>query len=361
MSASRAAPLLLSLTLLVSGVAKLGAREGTRDAMVSLRLPARPLHRAVATALPVTEIVLALALWVPVAAVQVAAAVLVAALMLTYLAIIARALGFEEQVECSCFGTLASPTVSRSTLARNVVLSVLGIVAVVAASTGQMTRTVLESPLALLGWGGALAVAIVLTALALGGRDSADSSGSAGPAGRARAGRPSPEGEPLVRDPQSSSPEEEDELDYERAPIPAGVLQRADGSLLTLRQLTAQQAALLIFVSEGCGPCERVMDHLPDWTPSLAPFMQVEAVFRRPVDVLRERTAQRVGEHALHDPQFSAREVLGAKSAPSAVLLGADGLLAGGPVTGGSDVIEFVDEIQEQLAAARQDGDLPEG
>lgn len=358
MSVLLAAPLLLSLTLLVSGVAKLGAREDTADAMASLRLPARPLHRSVATVLPIAEIVLALALWVPVTGVQVPMSVLVAALMLAYLVIIARALTFEEQVECSCFGTLASPTVSRSTLARNVVLTGLGVAAVVAASTGEMARAVLESPLALLGWGGALAVAIVLTALALGGRDSAPASGPANPPGRARTGGPSREGEALPRDADSSSLEEE-LLDYERAAIPAGVLQRADGSLLTLRQLTAQQAALLIFVSEGCGPCERVMDHLPGWLPSLTPFMQVKTVFRRPVDGLRERTAQRVGEHALHDLQFSAREALGAKSAPSAVLLGADGLLAGGPVTGGSGVIEFVDEIQEQLVAAQQDGDLP--
>ena len=339
MSVLLAAPLLLSLTLLVSGVAKLGARDGTSDAMASLRLPARPLHRSVATALPVAEIVLALALWVPVAGVQVPVSALVAALMLAYLVIIARALSFEEQVECACFGTLASPTVSPSTLARNVVLTVLGVATVIAASTGEMARSVLESPLTLLGWGFALTVAIVLTALALGGRG---------------------EGEALPHDPQSSSLEEE-ELDYERAPIPAGVLQRADGSLLTLRQLTAQQAALLLFVSEGCGPCERVLDHLPGWLPSLTPFMQVKTVFRRPVDGLRERTAQRVGEHVLHDHQFSAREALGAKSAPSAVLLGADGLLAGGPVAGGSGVIEFVDEIQEQLAAARQGGDLPDG
>ena len=35
------APILLSVTLLVSGLAKLGARRGTVDAMTSLRLPLR--------------------------------------------------------------------------------------------------------------------------------------------------------------------------------------------------------------------------------------------------------------------------------------------------------------------------------
>src|SRR5699024_1615528 len=121
---------------------------------------------------------------------------------------------------------------------------------------------------------------------------------------------------------------------------------------------TAQQAALLIFVSEGCGPCERVLDRFPGWLTQLSPFMQVKAAFRRPVDGLRERTEERVGDHALHDPQFSAREVLGAKTAPSFVLRGTGGLLAGGPVSGGRSVIEFGGEIQEQLAAAQREGSL---
>ena len=58
--------------------------------------------------------------------------------------------------------------------------------------------------------------------------------------------------------------------------------------------------------------------------------------------------------HALHDLQFTARTALGGTGAPSAVLLGADGQLAGGPVNGGSAVIEFVQEIREQLAEAQE-------
>ena len=70
------------------------------------------------------------------------------------------------------------------------------------------------------------------------------------------------------------------------------------------------------------------------------------------LDQLRERTTDRVAGYALHDLQFTARTALGGTSAPSAVLLGADGQLAGGPVNGGSAVIEFVQEIREQLAEA---------
>ena len=336
------APILLSITLLISGLAKLGAREGTQDAMRSLRLPLPTMHASVASVLPVTEIVLALAIWIPAPPLQVLLTGLVAALMLTYLVIIARALTFEEQVHCSCFGTLASPTVSRTTLVRNVLLSVLGLLAVVAAASGAMTTLLVQAPMGLIGLGLALLIAIALTAATIGGSVAeTDADALTAPA------------------PAAADPDEDELLDYERSPIPAAVLQQPDGRLITLTQLTAQRAALLVFVTEGCGPCERVLDHAEEWIGELEQTLQVRFVFSRPLDQLRERTTDRVEGHALHDLQFTARTALGGTSAPSAVLLGADGQLAGGPVNGGSSVIEFVQEIREQLAEAQSSDPAP--
>lgn len=334
------APILLSITLLISGLAKLGAREGTQDAMRSLRLPLPTMHASVASVLPVTEIVLALAIWIPAPPLQVLLTGLVAALMLTYLVIIARALTFEEQVHCSCFGTLASPTVSRTTLVRNVLLSVLGLLAVVAAASGAITTLLVQAPMGLIGLGLALLIAIALTAATIGG-SVAETDADA----------------PTAPAPAAADPDEDELLDYERSPIPAAVLQQPDGRLITLTQLTAQRAALLVFVTEGCGPCERVLDHAGEWIGELEQTLQVRFVFSRPLDQLRERTTDRVEGHALHDLQFTARTALGGTSAPSAVLLGADGQLAGGPVNGGSAVIEFVQEIREQLAEAGVGGE----
>lgn len=339
-----AAPILLSITLLISGLAKLGAREETKDAMRSLRLPLPTMHASVASVLPVMEIVLALALWIPFSPVQMVIAGVVTLLMFAYLVIIARALTFEEQVQCSCFGTLASPTVSRATLVRNVILSVLGVLTVVAAATGAMTTLLVQDTMGLIGLGMALLIAIVLTAATIGGRVAApDTDAPAAPASA----------EPAL--------DEDELLDYERSPIPAAVLQQPDGRLVTLTQLTAQRAALLVFVTEGCGPCERVLDHAEEWIGELEQTLQVRFVFSRPLDQLRERTTDRVTDHALHDLQFTARTALGGAGAPSAVLLGADGQLAGGPVNGGSAVIEFVQEIQEQLAEAQAGGELSSG
>lgn len=336
------APILLSITLLISGLAKLGAREGTQDAMRSLRLPLPTMHASVASVLPAMEIFLALALWIPVPPLQVLLTGLVTALMFTYLVIIARALTFEEQVHCSCFGTLASPTVSRTTLVRNVILSLLGVLAVAAAGSGAMTTLLVQAPLGLIGLGMALLIAIALTAVTIGG-SVAETDADA----------------PTAPAPAAADPDEDELLDYERSPIPAAVLQQPDSRLITLTQLTAQRAALLVFVTEGCGPCERVLDHAEEWVGELEQTLQVRFVFSRPLDQLRERTTDRVAGYALHDLQFTARTALGGTSAPSAVLLGADGQLAGGPVNGGSAVIEFVQEIREQLAEAQSSDPAP--
>ena len=368
MSVLIAAPILLTLTLLFSGLAKLGARQGTEDAMTSLRLPLRPLHPVIASVLPAAEIVLALVVWVPLVPLQVVVTVLTAALMFSYLGIIARALTWEEPVECSCFGTLASPTVSRTTLARNILLSILAVLGILAAGSGQMTLAMVQHPLTLVTYGGVLLVTVALTALAIGTASAANTASTSATAGTPSASGPAATSATasgtVAATPESSADVEgleggEEVLDYERTAIPAGVLQRPGGKLVTLRQLSAHQAALLVFVSEGCGPCERVLDEVPAWIEELSGFLQVRPVLSRPLDQLRERTLERVGEHALHDLQFSAREALGGRGAPAAVLLGADGLLAGGPVSGGSAVIEFVEDIRTELRSAQEDGELP--
>ena len=346
-----AAPILMALTLLVSGLAKLGARQGTQDAMTSLRIPARPLHPLVAILLPVGEIVLALALWIPLRPLQVAVAVLILLLILAYLVIIARALTFDEQVDCSCFGTLASPTVTRSTLGRNIILTLLAVPTLVAAVSGALTMTVVQAPLYLVIIAAVLLLTVLLTVLTLGGLKGSAAADSGPDAPGAPIGQPG-----VVTD---EEPGEDGLLDYERTPIPAAILQCPDGSLMSLDRLTIQRAALLVFATEGCGPCERVLDHAAEWIEDLSPHLQVRFVFSRPKESLRERTAQRVGDAVLHDHEFTTRTALGARGAPSAVLLGADGMLAGGPVVGGTAVIEFVEEIRVQLEQAREAGELP--
>ena len=52
----------------------------------------------------------------------------------------------------------------------------------------------------------------------------------------------------------------------------------------------------------------------------------------------------------VHDPEGLVGETFDMQATPSAVLLGADGLLAGGPVVGSLAVPQLVDDILHELA-----------
>lgn len=347
--------ILLTLVLLVSGISKLPAQRGTAEAMVSLRLPLRSLHRQIAAALPVLEIVLAVAWWVPLRPLQILDAAAVLALMVTYLVIIARALTFGAPVECSCFGTLASPTVSRATLLRNILLVACAATAAVVLAAAPAQLLTLVGPLALGLLALLLLVTIVLTTATLGG---------------VRSGRTAPQrGAPSAMDggthasgdPSSLEAGEDELADYERAPTPFGVLRRADGSAVTLAELvqTTGAAQLLVWLNEGCGPCVSVIGQIPAWRTQLDPYVQIQAVFRHDVALLSDATRSSLGDGVAWDVENNVAAALEVWASPQAVLLGADGLLAGGPVQGSGEVEQFVADILEQLQEAAQAGELP--
>ena len=379
MSPLVAAPILLTFTLLVSGLAKIGDPRATEDAMVSLRMPARPLHRLGALLLAPGELLLAVGLWIPIVPVQVAVAAATLALMLAYLVIIVRALGFDDPVHCSCFGTLGSPNVSRASALRNVTLSLLGVAGVVSAATGATAAAVLSAWPLLLAWTLALGAAVLLTAFTLGGTEKDEEAPTAAPLGShaparaasATTGAHDDASEGGVRrddaagsagaahdvaaedNAGSAGAAEEDELDYLRTPIPPGLLRDADGELVPLRSFTAGRAVLLIWVNPGCGPCERILTALPAWRERLDPLVAVHMVLPRPLAGIAQPDLERLGPGPMEDVHSTLAETLSMRGTPTAVLLGADGMLAGGPVAGGDEVSDFVEEIIEQLDAAR--------
>lgn len=342
MSPLVAAPIILTFTLVVSGLAKLPARTETVDAMTSLRIPFRRLHPVAAVAVPVAELIAAVLLWVPVVPLQVLVAVGIAALMVAYLVIIARALTFEEQVECSCFGTIASPTVSRTTLLRNILLTLTSFVGIIAAAVGAISNALLIAPLQLLGWTLALAVACAITVCVLGGVKGATSQAGDAPAGTAPA----------------DEDEEGEELDYLRQPIPYGMLEKLDGSRVSLRDLAMGRAVLVLVLSYGCGPCVRVLDRVLEWREALEGLVHVQVVYVQKLEKLSEEAISRAGGDPMHDLEGNVSEVFELYGTPSAVLLGADRMTAGGPVNGGDRVLEFAQEILDQIQGAIDDGEL---
>lgn len=318
MSSAPTASLLVLLTLAVvlavSAAAKLRDPLALADAMVSLRVPAFVPPGPTSRFVPWLEGALAVLLLASPSEMLVVVAGLVVVVMAAYSWLIGRALTFDEPVDCACFGSLGGHSVSRVTLARNLLLLVLSLAAVWIAAAGGSAAEAVGGLGAADWWTLAVAVGTVAVAVS------------------------------IVR--TGASEAAEPELDYEREPIPYGVLTMPDGTSATLAELASTQARLLVVVNAHCGPCVRTMEKLDGWAERLAPAVGVVAVHSEPGQDLPHRNVLSTVE-----PERNVRRIFSV-GAPGAVLLGADGLMAGGPVAGAGDVERFVEEILDELEAA---------
>jgi uncharacterized membrane protein YphA (DoxX/SURF4 family)/thiol-disulfide isomerase/thioredoxin len=311
--------LTLAVVLATSGVAKLRDRRATRDAFDALRVPPVVPADAAATALPWVEIALAALLLVSPspALAPVAAAVLL--LMLAYTWIIARALGFDEPVTCSCFGSLGRHDVDSTTLARNLLLTAMAGAALwFAVAGGSVPGAVLELDaggwLTLLASVATAAVAVLVT----GGASSSSA----------------------TRDPDL------DLVDYERQRIPWASVVLPDGTTASLAELARRQARLVVILNPGCSPCVRTAEKLDAWVEKLAPAVGVLVVYAD--EDAAASPAGHAPELSAWEPERNVRRVFDVVT-PAAVLLGADGFLAGGPVEGEDEVTELVTDVLMEL------------
>lgn len=318
MSSAPVAALVVTLTLaavlVTSAIAKLRDVRATRDAFDALRVPRFVPAGPAATALPWLEIALAVLLLLSPAGWLVPVTVALALLMLAYTGLVARALGFDEPVTCSCFGSLGRHDVGRTTLARNVLLTALAAAAVWFAADGGSAPSALAE-LDGAGWSAlvATAAAAAVAVLVVG-------------VSPARAGH---DGDEVL-------------LDYERQAIPYAVLALPDGRTSTLAELARTQARLLVVLNPHCGPCTRTAVRLDGWAARLDPAVGVLAVYPDPAAA--GSATEHSPELGVVEPELNVRRLF-AIGTPAAVLLGADGFLAGGPVAGEDEVAEFVAEV----------------
>lgn len=306
---------LVAAVLVISGATKLAAPSDVASAFVDLRVPSALAGRPMRLALPWAEILVGLGLVLAPAPLSTVFAAATAVLMAAYTALIGRALGFEEQVSCACFGRWGSALVTRRSLVRNVVL--------LAAACGAVVWTILDtSPAVVAVWTSPTAAWWLLGAAVVGAVVWLAAGTS--PVDEAREVPAVAEGE---------------EGEYLRTPIPMAYLER-DGVPVTLRELAAPRAQLLIWVRPSCGGCHGLSDELPRMRESFAGRVDVELVSRFPD-----------AGAGLFDPEGTVTRLLELRGLPAAVLLGADGLLAGGPVEGRPEVDAFVSDIAAELGA----------
>lgn len=318
------APAIVAVVLVAGAVGKLRTPDASAEAFRDLRVPAVLSGRLVVAVLPWAELLLAAGLLLAGGPLGVAVTVAAALLLTAYLVLVARALGFDDDVECACFGAFAPGRITRRTVLRNAWLVVLALAALVLATQGSSPVQRVADGSAPWWWLVGAAAAAWTVALVLGwGGDGA---------------------------PARSAPEDltVEEGDYLRVRTPALPVTLGDGTATTLRRLSETRPQLLVYVSEGCGSCVEVIDAVPTWREQL-PQLDVRVIVH--VDPQSSALTSRDEPLSVHDTEGLVYETFDLRT-PSAVLLGADGLLAGGPVVGSTAVPAFVEDVRAELAAA---------
>ncbi|KRF43277.1 hypothetical protein ASH01_15880 [Terrabacter sp. Soil811] len=322
------APVILAVVLVVSAVGKLRSPSASKEAFRDLRVPAPLRNRVVVEGLPWGELLLAALLLLVGGPVGTLAAVAALLLFTAYLGLVVRALGFDEDVDCACFGEFAPGRITTRTVVRNAWLVLMAVLTTVVAAQGaSVVARVADGRLPWWWLLGALAVAVSCVLVL---------------------GRSAPIAETPGAHNEPNTIQEE-EGDYLRYRTPALPVVLGDGSETDLRSLSAERAQLLLFVSETCGPCTDVIAATPGWREQLPEIDIRHVVTLEPGVGSMTSTATPL---SVHDPLMRLPDSFGFRGTPAALLLGADGLLAGGPVIGSDAVPEFVADVLSELRAA---------
>ena len=327
---SIAFPLVLAAVLIASAVAKFRTPDSLAG-WQELGVPAVVSREWVRRVHPWAELLLGVALAVLGGWLGFLAALVAVALMVAYTILVARVLSRSESTSCACFG--ARKRVTRVTVVRNVWLTILAVATAAVIWTTPLFGGALAAGIPQFAWVVALAVAAVTTALVLWPDDAAAETNTTAAAPIATSGSP-----------------DDDDLDYIRTRTPAVPVTQAEGTVVNLRTLAARKPILLLAVSSMWGACETVVAKRAEWR-ELLPEVDVRLLLAEPAD--RSLWTERDEPQSLHDVEDYVAGSIGYHGTPTAVLLGADGMLAAGPVTGDLGVARLVDDIYESLHGER--------
>lgn len=326
---------ILVVTLTASGIAKAKDPSSTVEGILNLGLDSVAPLKLTPAVLPWAELVLAAGLLFAPGPLFPVFAIASCALMVFYLVVIARALATGRTEGCNCFGKKSAAPVSRYTLIRNIALTIAGILTVVASFVGG--KAVVYELVGLNGSGWLWAVGAALIALTLWAIQRGESLA-----------------EPALDIPEVVLPSAADESeDYVRVPIPYASIYTTDGRVTTLRDMSRVQARVLFFASPTCGSCTPILKTIPRWQ-KLLPQLGLHPVFSSEEKIHQAHKLEKLDEgvEALVDPKHAAMHNFG-RGTPMAVILGSDGMLAGGPVAGTSDVKQLMDDLLVEFGAIK--------
>lgn len=329
------APLLLAVALtvvlVVSALAKLADPQSTRSVTVLLRLPSVLHGEWFARTLPVAELALALGLLAPWTALARFAWSIATVLFALYLGVIVRAMTFDPRPSCGCFGRIGNQRVTGHTVVRNILLLASSGIVLAWVGAGNTVPTA-ALDLDREGWAWVLSAAIAVAIAVL-----VVANPTTTRAARRQAARSA------ERAAMQSAP---DPVEYVRSPNPSSLLIGLDGEPVLLDALARRAAQLVLFLTPGSEPALTLAPRVPGWADDLG-AVELTVAVSGPGSVVAETHPELV-PFAFVDPFSRATaEVVG--HTPAAVLLGADGLLAGGPVHGVDEITDFVEEVLDQL------------
>jgi peroxiredoxin len=350
------ARLLLAAVFGVAGVAKLADLAGSRRALIGFGVNDR-LAGPLGAALPVLEILVALALLAPWTGRAGAAAALV--LLLVLAAGIGWNLARGRSADCHCFGQLGAQRASWKTVARNVLLAAVAGVVVMADGDrpGASAHAWLTAvpPLALVNAAGlAVVLGLLVTAVLLLRRLLRQ---QAALLERMAALATSLEEEfelvPLERKAVTSP----------REGLPVGAvapqfsLPAADGSRVALGELRgAGKPVLLFFVSPSCLSCKVLFSSVRNWEERLADRFTLAVLTRGTAEENQAALARYGMRRLLFQGQSGVGEAYQAAWTPAALLVGTDGRIASQTVYGDDAIRRFVADLTTGERAGRADG-----
>ncbi|MEV4669535.1 MauE/DoxX family redox-associated membrane protein [Microbacterium sp. LWO12-1.2] len=324
-----ALPLALAAVLTAGAIGKIRAPDNVTG-WAALGVPQLFRHTWLIRLHPWLELILAGALVALGGILGTIAASAAAVLMAAYLIIVVAAFRTSPEASCACFGT--SRRITRVTIVRNAWLTGLAVVTTLVISAGSLWGGALAA--AVTNWESSMALIVVAVTAALALWHGALESPAIY------------QSEPVHGTLIGEGPNGEE---YVRVRTPAVPITLGDGTTTHLRDLAYRRPQLLLAVAETCNACQPVVGRLEIWRHRVP---EVDIRLLVTVRPNKSRLTSTQPPLTVHDPHGYVRASISEWSTPSAVLLGVDGMLAGGPVSGHPAIEGFIEEIRTSLDEA---------
>ncbi|MFT4147827.1 MAG: MauE/DoxX family redox-associated membrane protein [Micrococcaceae bacterium] len=322
---------------LISGLSKIKNRPATLEALYNFKFP-ESTHSFIATALPLGELILAVALIFASAPLHRIASLVAALLMLIFLVMVTSVFLKKEEFSCNCFGA-GSANISEMTVSRNMIFVFLSGLAVWGSFTYPgviQTMTQLSSTLIVL-----LPILLALTAGIVGvwylsnqrqleAEDRID------------------ELEQKIDTLSAQDTIDSQTYDAEDHMVDDAVKDFSvikNGKVTTLGELAKDREQLLLFVDPHCLACKSLKPYFPQWQKQLGNDIDFNLLSLAEGDEVKKA----YGDFTVLTPDGNPHEVqetLGFEGNPAAAIISTQGDMSAGPILGVDVIKKFMNTMK---------------